>query len=171
MVNSRLVLYLPLPIARLIPPSLHHPITPSPHHPKVKAALRIACSRAHLQVVRDFVRNYLAAKQLPDKLVNQVVLAVDEVVANFIIHANGEDETQFLDLQLDFDEHDLNVEIADNGDTIFLPGPHQAPDLRAYIQQGRKGGMGMALVNRLMDRVEFFTRGNHTVCHLSKHLA
>jgi serine/threonine-protein kinase RsbW len=120
--------------------------------------------------VRDFVRDYLSTRPLPEVTVNQVVLAVDEVVANFIIHANGEDETQFLDLKLAFDEHDLNVEIADNGDTIFLPGPHQSPDLRSYIQQGRKGGMGMALVNRLMDRVEFFTRGNHTVCHLSKHL-
>jgi serine/threonine-protein kinase RsbW len=137
----------------------------------MKSALRIACSRANLQQVRDFVRDYLSARQLSEKTVNQVVLAVDEVVANFIIHANSEDDTQFLDLRLDFDNHDLNVEIADNGDTIYQPGPHQAPDLRAYIQEGRKGGMGMALVNRLMDRVEFFTRGNHTICHLSKHLA
>ena len=137
----------------------------------MKSTLRIACSRAHLQQVRDFVRNYLTSRQLSDIAINQVVLAVDEVVANFIIHANGEDETQFLDLTLAFDKHDLNVEIADNGDTIFLPGPTANPDFHAYIQQGRKGGMGMALVNRLMDRVEFFTRGNHTVCHLSKHLA
>ena len=137
----------------------------------MKSALRIACSRSHLQQVRDFVRTYLSARQLPEIVVNQVVLAVDEVVANFIIHANGEDETQFLDLKLAFDEHDLNVEIADQGDTIYLPGPHPTPDLRAFIREGRKGGMGMALVHRLMDRVEFFTRGNHTVCHLSKHLA
>ncbi len=137
----------------------------------MKSALRIACSRIHLQEVRDFVREYLDSRQLSEVTINQVVLAVDEVVANFIIHANGEDESQFLDLTLAIDDHLLNVEIADNGDTIFLPGAHQAPDLRAYIQQGRKGGMGMALVNRLMDRVEFFTRGNHTVCHLSKHLA
>ena len=137
----------------------------------MKSALRIACSRAHLQQVRDFVRNYLSTRQLSEKTVNQVVLAVDEVVANFIIHANGEDESQFLDLKLELDDHDLNVEIADNGDTIYQPGPHQEPDLRAYIHEGRKGGMGMTLVTRLMDRVEFFTRGNHTVCHLSKHLA
>lgn len=137
----------------------------------MKSTLRIACSRTHLQQVRDFVRNYLTSRQLSDIAINQVVLAVDEVVANFIIHANGEDETQFLDLTLAFDKHDLNVEIADNGNTIFLPGPTANPDFHAYIQQGRKGGMGMALVNRLMDRVEFFTRGNHTVCHLSKHLA
>ena len=137
----------------------------------MKSVLRIACSRAHLQQVRDFVRNYLNTRQLSDVTVNQVVLAVDEVVANFIIHANGEDETQFLDLTLAFDQHGLKVEITDNGDTIFLPGPATSPDFHAYIRQGRKGGMGMALVNRLMDRVEFFTRGNHTVCHLSKHLA
>jgi len=137
----------------------------------MKSALRIACSRNNLQQVRDFVRNYLSSRKLPEITVNQVVLAVDEVVANFIIHANGEDENQFLDLKLAFDEHDLNVEIADHGDTIYLPVAHQSPDLRDYIREGRKGGMGMTLVNRLMDRVEFFTRGNHTVCHLSKHLA
>ena len=137
----------------------------------MKSAIRIACSRIHLQQVRDFVRNYLNSRQLPEITVNQVVLAVDEVVANFIIHANGEDENQFLDLELAFDEHNINVEIADYGDTIFLPAPHQNPNLRDYIREGRKGGMGMTLVNRLMDRVEFFTRGNHTVCHLSKHLA
>jgi serine/threonine-protein kinase RsbW len=137
----------------------------------MKSVLRIACSRSHLQQVRDFVRTYLSSKQLSEVTVNQVVLAVDEVVANFIIHANGEDETQFLDLKLHLDHHDLNVEIADNGDTIYLPGPIKNPDLRGYIRDGRKGGMGMTLVNRLMDRVEFFTRGNHTVCHLSKHLA
>ena len=137
----------------------------------MKSALRIACSRRNLQQVRDFVRDYLSERQLADIAINQVVLAVDEVVANFIIHANGEDENQYLDLQLTFHDHDLNVEIADNGDTIFLPAPHQNPDLRTYIRQGRKGGMGMTLVNRLMDRVEFFTRGNHTVCHLSKRLA
>ena len=137
----------------------------------MKSALRIPCSRQNLQEVRDFVRGYLADRHLADIAVNQVVLAVDEVVANFIIHANGEDENQFLDLKLAFDEHNINVEIADHGDTIFLPSPHQNPNLRDYIREGRKGGMGMTLVNRLMDRVEFFTRGNHTVCHLSKHLA
>lgn len=136
----------------------------------MSSTLRIACSRRNLQQVRDFVRTYLNERQLSDIAVNQVVLAVDEVVANFIIHANGEDESQYLDLALTVRNQRLEVEIADHGDTIFLPDPHQSPDLRAYIRQGRKGGMGMTLVNRLMDQVEFFNRDNHTVCHLSKRL-
>lgn len=137
----------------------------------MKEMLRIACSRRNLQQVRDFVRDFLHRRALSELLVNQVVLAVDEVVANFIIHANGEDERQQIELFLMVEDECLNVEIADHGGTIFLPAPYTAPDLYEYVRQGRKGGMGMALVNRLMDRVEFFTRDHHTVCHLSKHLA
>ena len=131
--------------------------------------LRIQCSRQNLQQVRDFVREFLLAGQRSEVIVNQVVLAVDEVVANFIIHANGEDANQFLDLTLALLEHRLDVEIEDHGHTIFAPAvvaPN--PDMREYIRQGRKGGMGMALVSRIMDQVEFFERNAHTVCHLSK---
>jgi len=134
--------------------------------------LRIQCSRQNLQQVRDFVREFLLAGQSSELIVNQVVLAVDEVVANFIIHANGEDINQFLDLQLALIEQRLDVEIEDYGATIFAPSTVAPnPDLREYIRQGRKGGMGMALVSRIMDHVEFFERDAHTVCHLSKVLA
>ncbi|QKG53686.1 ATP-binding protein [Hymenobacter sp. BRD67] len=133
--------------------------------------IRISCSRQNLQQVRDFVRSFLLSAHRKEITVNQVVLAVDEVMANFIIHANGEDASQFLDLLLVLTDRQLDIEIEDHGSTLFLPsGKVATPDLRAYIQQGRKGGMGMALVSRIMDRVEFFERNSHTVCHLSKEL-
>ena len=131
--------------------------------------LRISCSRQNLQQVRDFVRGFLLAGRGNELVVNQVVLAVDEVVANFIIHSNGEDASRFLDLALALTNHHLEIEIEDQSDTLFLPqGPTPTPDLREYIRQGRKGGMGMALVARIMDQVNFFERNSHTVCHLSK---
>ncbi len=134
--------------------------------------LRISCSRENLQQVRDFVRGFLLAAQRSDMVANQVVLAVDEVVANFIIHANGEDHSQVVDLLLVLTGQRLDIEIEDHGRNLFLPaGQAPMPDLRLYIQQGRKGGMGMALVSRIMDQVEFFERNTHTVCHLSKLLA
>ena len=134
--------------------------------------LRIACSRQNLQQVRDFVRGFLMAGNRSEVIVNQVVLAVDEVVANFIIHANGEDANQFLRLMLVLTDHCLDVEIEDQGRTIFLPAVTSPnPDMSEYIRQGRRGGMGMALVSRIMDRVEFFERDAHTVCHLSKLLS
>lgn len=133
--------------------------------------LRIQCSRQNLQQVRDFVRDFLLAAHGNEVLVNQVVLAVDEVVANFIIHANGEDPSQYLDLLMQLRDHNLDVEIEDHGNTLFLPGGAvPSPDLREYIRQGRRGGMGMALVSRIMDKVVFFERNSHTICHLTKQL-
>jgi serine/threonine-protein kinase RsbW len=133
--------------------------------------LRIQCSRQNLQQVRDFVREFLLAAHGNEVLVNQVVLAVDEVVANFIIHANAEDSSQYLDLLMQLRDHSLDVEIEDHSNTLFLPGNvAPAPDLREYIRQGRKGGMGMALVSRIMDKVVFFERDSHTICHLTKTL-
>ena len=131
--------------------------------------LRIQCSRQSLQQVRDFVRDFLLAAHGNEVLVNQVVLAVDEVVANFIIHANAEDSSQYLDLLMQLRDRSLDVEIEDHGNTLFLPGNvAPSPDLREYIRQGRKGGMGMALVSRIMDKVVFFERDSHTICHLTK---
>ena len=133
--------------------------------------LRIQCSRQSLQQVRDFVREFLLAAQGNEVLVNQVVLAVDEVVANFIIHANGEDASQYLDLLIQLRDHNLDVEIEDHSSTLFLPGNvAPSPDMREYIRQGRKGGMGMALVSRIMDKVVFFERDSHTICHLTKQI-
>jgi serine/threonine-protein kinase RsbW len=99
--------------------------------------IRISCSRQNLQRVRDFVRGFLLDAQRSDLVVNQVVLAVDEVVANFIIHANGEDTSQFLDLLLVLADHHLDIEIEDHGSNLYLPAGKVAnPDMRAYIQQG-----------------------------------
>jgi serine/threonine-protein kinase RsbW len=87
----------------------------------ITSHLRIYCSRQHLQQVRDFVRHFLRVAPPSERLVNQVVVAVDEVVANFIIHSNAEKADQFLDLSLTRTGTRLEVEIEDHGATLFRP--------------------------------------------------
>jgi serine/threonine-protein kinase RsbW len=134
----------------------------------MKNAIRISCSRSNLKVVRDFVSAYLAAYSLSDLHLNQIVLAVDEVVANLIIHSNGEDESQFLDLHVSMENHVFGIEIEDDSKSSYAPSTYREPDLQEHIRTGKKGGVGMALVNRIMDRVEFSTTGTHNVCRLYK---
>jgi serine/threonine-protein kinase RsbW len=137
----------------------------------MKNAIRISCSRSNLKVVRDFVSAYLAAYNLSDLHLNQIVLAVDEVVANLIIHANREDESQHLDLRLNVDDQVFGIEIEDGSNSSYVPSSYREPDLQEHIRTGKKGGVGMALVNRIMDRVEFSTTGTHNVCRLYKKIA
>lgn len=136
----------------------------------MKNAIRISCSRHNLKVVRDFVSSYLATYGLSDLQLNQIILAVDEVVANLIIHANHEDESQFLDLRITMDQQVFEIEIEDDSHSSYQPSLYKEPDLQEHIRIGKKGGVGMTLVNRIMDRVEFTTTGTHNVCRLYKRL-
>ena len=136
----------------------------------MKHAIRISCTRRNLKVVRDFVSGFLLSFNLSELQVNQIVLAVDEVVANLIIHGNGEDESQFLDLRAEVSNHEFSIEIEDTSPTSYSPASYHEPDLQEYVRIGKKGGVGMMLVNRIMDRVEFTTVGAHNVCRLYKKL-
>ncbi|GAB2951041.1 hypothetical protein GCM10027048_15260 [Hymenobacter coalescens] len=135
----------------------------------MKHAIRISCSRSNLKTVRDFVAGILQEHRLSDILQNQIILAVDEIVANLIIHSNQEDASKHLDIRVAVEDHEFRFEAEDDGES-FSPAEYRDPDLEEHIRIGKKGGVGIALVNRIMDRVEFTTVGTRNFCRLSKHL-
>lgn len=134
----------------------------------MKNAIRISCTRRNLKVVRDFVSDFLGSYHLSELHTNQIVLAVDEIVANLIIHGNQEDESQFLDVRVSMRNREFGIEIEDESPTSYAPSSYHEPDLQEFVRIGKKGGVGMMLVNRIMDRVEFSTVGSHNVCRLYK---
>ncbi|TGD81265.1 ATP-binding protein [Hymenobacter wooponensis] len=137
----------------------------------MKNAIRVSCTRRNLKVVRDFVSEFLEHYQLSELHINQIVLAVDEVVANLIIHGNSEDESRFLDVRLTMQEREFGIELEDESSTSYSPSSYREPDLHEFVRIGKKGGVGMMLVNRIMDRVEFTTEGLHNICRLYKKIA
>ncbi|OON67970.1 ATP-binding protein [Hymenobacter sp. CRA2] len=135
----------------------------------MKHAIRISCSRSNLKTVRDFVAGVLQEHQLSDILQNQIILAVDEIVANLIIHSNQEDESKHLDIRVAVEDQEFRFEAEDDGES-FSPSEYRDPDLQEHIRAGKKGGVGIALVNRIMDQVEFTTIGTRNFCRLSKRI-
>lgn len=136
----------------------------------MKNAIRISCERSNLKVVRDFVSGYLVGLGQNELRINQIVLAVDEIVANIVIHANAEDASKHLDVRIKVTDGLFEIELRDQG-SAYSPASYQEPNMPEYILQGRKGGMGMALVNRLMDRVEFSQHKSYNICRLYKQLS
>jgi serine/threonine-protein kinase RsbW len=100
---------------------------------------------------------------------NQIVLAVDEICANLIIHANHEDPSKYITLSINKEKEFLKFEITDNG-VAFKRSEYKEPDIQENIKTGKKGGVGIALVNRIMDKVEFLSNGNKNACLLYKRI-
>jgi serine/threonine-protein kinase RsbW len=138
--------------------------------PEPVRSLRVRCERANLGPIRHFVQEWLDGFELPERLAGQLLVAVDEVCANIIVHGNHEDPSTWITVRLRQCAGILEFEMLDRGQP-FEPPPFAPPDLKRHIEERRKGGLGLTLVHLIMDRVEFSTTPDGVnVCRLYKAL-
>jgi serine/threonine-protein kinase RsbW len=99
-----------------------------------------------------------------------MVLAVDEVCANLIIHANKCDPSNKISLIVKVQpDHEIQFLIKHEGDGFDI-NKYQEPGIDELVSSRRKGGLGLMLVKRIMDEISFTTEKNHNICTLIKHL-
>lgn len=125
------------------------------------------CAKDNLKDIRHFVEECLKEHNLPELDVSTIVLAVDEVCANLIIHSHGCDASHELRLRVNVSDDRIEFDIIDKSE-IFNINDYQAPDLEEIIRTGRKGGVGLILVKRIMDKIEILQGEKHYICRLTK---
>jgi serine/threonine-protein kinase RsbW len=136
----------------------------------MKQDISIACSPNLLPQIRQFVGRILAENNLGEVEAYKLVLAVDEVCANLIIHANQCDESKKLNLSVQVVPQEKVVFIIKDEGIGFDFSKYQEPSLDEIVNSRRKGGLGLILVRRIMDKIEFTTEKNCNICKLEKHL-
>ena len=128
----------------------------------------IGCSLDNLLGARDFIRQSLKKHVASDVMLNEIVLALDEMCSNLMIHAHQCDPDHMLDLVIKIEpKGNVVFEIMDDG-TIFDINAFDEPSLDNLISVKRKGGLGIRLVKTIMDNIEYFTRDGRNVCRLTK---
>ena len=140
--------------------------------PESTRSIRVRCERTNLAPVRRFVEGWFQELLLEPRLAGQLLVAVDEVCANVIVHGNHEDPNCWLTLRLrqKYTDHERGIEfeILDRG-IPFEPPPFATPDVLRYVQERRRGGLGLTLVHLIMDRVEFIhSADGANLCRLYK---
>ncbi len=104
---------------------------------------------------RQALRVDLLEAGLDGPELERVVLAVDEACANAIQHGpqSGAGQAPIL-VEMAFAEGLLRIRLADVG--RFEPQPESmAEDPRQRVASGQAGGLGLHLMHRIMDRVQY----------------
>jgi serine/threonine-protein kinase RsbW len=109
------------------------------------------CKRESLPCIREFIRLHLS--ELEDITSNQIILAVDEVCANAIIHGRGRKEPFQLKISILSIHNQITVEITDTAEPYPIPIPTQT-SAAEKIKMRAKGGLGLVLVQKIMDQIE-----------------
>lgn len=128
----------------------------------------IGCSLSNLKGIREFVRNSLKDQHVPEIEMSAIVLALDEMCSNLMIHAHHCNPDHILELHIHIPVQGKFIfEIVDNG-SVFNINEFHEPDLDNLVHQKRKGGLGIRLVKAIMDNIEYLKRDEKNVCRLTK---
>lgn len=143
----------------------------------MKFNLQVPCHKNKLKKIRSFIDESLGRYSIPEVELNLLVLAVDEICANLIVHNKqqhgGElsDSKGCIEVEIKVDEEEgVTFEITDHLARRFTLENYKEPELQELIKARRKGGIGLMLVRRIMDKVEFETNNEGQVCRLHKNL-
>lgn len=116
--------------------------------------LTVNASTKNLVEVREFVATHASQEKFTKQQINDIRLAVDEAFTNIIKHAYKNDDTKEVYVELQFDDEKLCVIISDYGISFDIDS-YQIPDVRNQIKEKKRGGMGVYLIQNLMDEVTY----------------
>ena len=97
-----------------------------------------------------------------------MVLAVDEVCSNLIIHSHHCNADDAIELSIRNQSTGVTFEIIDRAGTYFNLQDHKPPEIEDLVKIGHKGGMGLRLVKKLMDKVEVEYHDSQSTWRLHK---
>jgi serine/threonine-protein kinase RsbW len=131
-------------------------------------AVEVLATPAGLLEGRDALERFCADQRLHPRQCWPLHVAFDELVSNLMRHA-ASDAAVHVRLAFRRVDDTVQMEIEDDGPP-FNPLAAAAPDVTAPLDDRMPGGLGIALVRCLMDRVEY-RRGTRNVVILTKRVA
>ncbi|OYT72777.1 MAG: anti-sigma regulatory factor [Chloracidobacterium sp. CP2_5A] len=88
---------------------------------------------------------------------SDIILALDEAIANAIKHGNHEDPSKSVHVLVEFQKDEVIFTITDEGDGFDLSALPDPTDPSCLM---RTCGRGVMLIYHVMDEVEYSPRGN-----------
>lgn len=129
--------------------------------------MSVEASTKHLAKVRNFVAKHATEYGFKKQDVADIRLAVDEAYTNIIKHSYKYDDKKSVDIELGFENGKFWISLFDIGES-FDPSNYSEPDVRRQIKNKKRGGVGVYLIKKLMDDVEYLTKGRTNEIRMTK---
>ena len=123
----------------------------------------------YLAKVRRFVVKHARQSGVREEYIESLRLAVDEACANVIEHAYRGNPEEEVDLCMTIEPHRVVVRIRDHGQP-FDRKAYRRPNVVELSRKRKSGGLGVDIIRRLMDEVEYRTEGEGNEIRLIKFL-
>ena len=124
--------------------------------PSTKEELKVPAKMQYLSAMRDFVVTVGKKHGFAEKELGSFKLALDEAVTNIIRHGYRDTPPgkAFITIRVIVKTNSFTFLIIDQGRT-YDPRQAKSPDMAEYIKIGRRGGLGIFMMKKLMDEIDY----------------
>jgi serine/threonine-protein kinase RsbW len=119
-----------------------------------RESLRMRAVIENVPLATDYVTQWAETAGFDGHALYQIQLAVDEACANVVDHAYRGVEPGDFEVSCLLDDLGLTIDVCDWGRGFELEDVEQ-PDVDAPLEERTLGGLGLFIVKKVMDDVEF----------------
>jgi sigma-B regulation protein RsbU (phosphoserine phosphatase) len=121
-----------------------------------------------LPVALDFVRDTMKEAEISQEMATRIELVVEEVFVNIALYAYKESEPRGdIAIRCAVSPESVFLEFTDSG-VPFNPLEREDPDVFLGAEGREPGGLGLFIVKKIMDAVEYRREGERNVLRMSK---
>lgn len=130
--------------------------------------LRIEAKTDRLNDVLAFIDEMLESMDCPMKAQMQLDIAVEEIFVNIAHYAytHGEGDA-VISIESESDPRAVTITFADSG-TPYDPCAKEDPDITLSAEDRQIGGLGIYMVKKSMDSMEYERKDNQNVLKIRK---
>ncbi len=132
-----------------------------------KEQLIVPAQINYLPVLRNFISRIASKNKFSQSEVNALIISVDEACTNIIKHGYRDIQSGSITVNVNVKIDRFEVELIDHG-ISFDPNKVSDPNLAQYIQNGKKGGLGIFIMKKFLDDIQYITSGKANVLRLIK---
>lgn len=116
--------------------------------------LRLSNQRTEIARAQNELEIFAADHAIPERALHEAQLAFEEHLANVINHGYTDSLPHFITVRVSLQNRELRVEVEDDGQP-FNPLEQPAPDLSLPLERRPIGGLGIYMMRRSLDQLEY----------------
>jgi serine/threonine-protein kinase RsbW len=122
--------------------------------PATRLSVRVAASPVGIEQAAAALDRFRAAHSIAEAAAWPLQVALDEILSNIVRHAGPGLEAGDIEITVERRGDLVEMTVTDDG-PAFDPLQLPEPDVRAPLEDRSPGGLGVHLVRKLMDRVDY----------------
>ena len=131
------------------------------------ADFKLSNKLTELEKLMGGITAWCQQHSLSEETVYEVSLIVDEVVSNIIRHGFSDDKEHTIKFGLSLENDDLVMKVEDEG-LHFNPLLIPPPDISRPMQERQPGGLGIYIVKKLTQDIQYRREGGTNFLVLKK---